>query len=90
MNSNLEKPIVHVLFYLLGFCLLLLTIKFSPTTLAGPGLDFVLMVIMFLSIIYFLVIVWFKLKVTLLQKIFISIIHLIGVSTIWLFINLPT
>ena len=89
MNSKLQKPVIHIIFYLLGLGLLCLAGKFAPTSLAGPGLDLVVLIIMFLSILYLLIIVWFKLRITLLQKIVISLIHLTVISITVFIINIP-
>jgi len=84
-----KKPLAHFIFYIVGIILLVTSNKLSPTNLAGPGLDIIVLIILFVSIISLLTLTWFKFQIEVSNKLIISSIHLIGISLIVWFICKP-
>ncbi len=85
----LKKPFPHVIFVVLGFSLLLIAFKLSPTSLAGPGLDLVTLLIFSLGIISLLIVNWFILKLKTTDKIIISTIHFFALLLIFWLMTKP-
>ncbi len=84
LKKKIENPIFHIVFYLAGLTMLFSSNKIEPTNLAGPGLDLWVLLLLFVGMLYLLIVAWIKKEITILSKIIISIIHILGIAiVIW-------
>jgi hypothetical protein len=90
LKSIIDRPLFHVAFYLLGFLLLYVSHKAAPTNLAGPGLDMLVLLVLFISILYLLIRTLVKKNMTALSKIIITVVHILGVVVIIWWMNQPS
>jgi hypothetical protein len=81
-GSLVEKPLFHATFYLSGFALLYAGHRIYPTNLAGPGLDLFVIVVMILCVLYLVIKTLFKRNLLTHLKLFIFLIHILGIAAI--------
>ena len=77
-------------FYLLGYLLLYVSHTTEPTNLAGPGIDMIVLFILLIGILYLFIRTLIKKDILLFSKIFITAIHILGVSVIVWWANQPS
>jgi hypothetical protein len=89
LKSIIDRPLFHIIFYLLGFSLLYFSRKIDPTNLAGPGLDILVLLILLILILYLFTRTLIKKNITVLSKIIITVVHILGVAVIIWWGNQP-
>jgi competence protein ComGC len=72
---------------LLGFLLLYISHKVAPTNLAEPGLDMLVLLLLFISILYLFIRTLVKKSITVLTKIIIAVVHILGIAVIFWWMN---
>jgi len=90
LKSIIDRPLFHVALYLLGFLLLYVSHKVEPTNLAGPGLDMLVLLLLFIAILYLFIRTLVKKNITVLTKIIITVIHILGIGVIIWWMNQPS
>jgi len=90
LKRVIDKPLFHFTFYLLGFLMLHISHKVAPTNLAGPGLDMLVLLLLFVSILYLFIRTLVKKNINVLTKIFTAVIHILGVGVIFWWMNQPS
>ncbi|PVD53322.1 hypothetical protein DC498_05450 [Terrimonas sp.] len=70
--------------------LLFFSHKIAPTNLAAPGLDIPVLFLLFISMLYLFIRALVKKKITVLLKITITIVHILGVAVIIWRVNQPS
>ena len=86
----INKPLLHITFYLLGYLFLYIAHKVDPTNLAGPGLDMLIFIIFSILIAVLLIKTLIKNAITKSLKFKIVIVHIIGIAVLGWFLNQPT
>lgn len=85
MKIKIDIPIFHVAFYLIGFLLLFIAHKIAPSSLAGPGLDMLVLFLLTISILTLLIGTLVTKSISVFSKIAITVVHVLGVAVIiWL------
>ena len=78
----IDKPLFHVAVYLLGYLLLYISHKIDPTNLAGPGLDILVLLVLFILILYLFIRTLIKKDISMFSKVIIAVVHILGVAII--------
>jgi hypothetical protein len=85
-----KSPLPHLVFYICGFEGLLLSHKISPTNLAGPGLD----MFVFFAFAAFVIgmFIWGLIHkgISLSNRLLIILIHIVGIATLYWWMNQPS
>ena len=84
------KYLKHLAVYILGFPLYLISNHFSPTNLAGPGLDFLVLIIWVISIFVCLRALFINKQVSKKTRAAIIIIHVSGILLMLILLSQPT
>ena len=90
LKSIIDKPLFHFSFYLVGLLLLYVSHKIEPTNLAGPGLDMLVLLMLFISILYLFIRTLVKKNIIILSKVIITVVHILGVAIIIWWMNQPS
>lgn len=89
IKQAIKKPLFHALFYAAGFFLLWVANKTVPTTMAGPGLDMLMLFILVVGMLCTFFIGIIQRGITLLTKVIIVLIHCGGIALLVWWLNQP-
>ena len=85
----LKKPLIHILFYLVGYLAFYVAGKIEPTDLAGPGLDIPVLAVFFILILYLFVKNILTAYEAVSTKVVIAAIHVVGTCLMLWMLTLP-
>jgi hypothetical protein len=88
--ESFKSPLFHLAIYFIGFSLYWVSNMISPTNLAGPGLDLLVLFLWLLSIVVSITIQFFLKQIPIIQRIAIIVVHLAGISALIWLLNQPT
>ena len=89
MKNIIDRPLFQVAFYLPGFLLLYVSHKVAPTNLAGPGLDILVLFVLFIVILYLFIGTLANKNIPVVSKIVILVVHILGIAVIIWWLNQP-
>ena len=89
LKSIIDNPFFHIAFYLIGYFLLYFSNKIEPTNLAGIGLYFLVLIILFIAILFLFIKTLAKKDLSVFFKTIITIIHISGVAVIIWWVKQP-